>query len=156
MAVNLRAVRRDLPPLRHMIVGSLLMVAGCGEPTVPTGRLSGKVTYQNAPLTDGTVTFRDAEQGRVAAGTLNAAGEYQLLFGGGLEVPAGDYAVTVMPPEVHVPIASEQLQNPQPSETPAGKPNAPQIPSKYRDFNSSGLKATLDEGENSFDIELKD
>lgn len=156
MPADLRVVMRAFPPLGHLIVASLLIVMGCGEPKVPTGRLSGKVTYKNAPVTDGTVTFRDAEQGRVAAGTLNSDGEYQLLFGGGLEVPAGEYAVTVTPPEVHVPIASEQIQTPRPALTPTGKPIAPNIPSKYRVFNSSGLKTIIDEGENSFDIELQD
>ena len=143
--------------LRHFVPFALLpmlIAAGCGESKLPTGKLSGKVTYKAAPVTEGTVTFRNHEQGIVAAGKLDASGEYQLLFAGGLEVPTGDYVITVTPPEAHVPIASELVSVGGQIPVVNGERTFPNIPAKYRSFNTSGLKKTIDEGENSCDIAL--
>ncbi len=132
----------------------LLIAAGCGESKIPTGKLSGKVTYKAEPVTEGTVTFRNNEQGTVAAGKLDAAGEYHLLFGGGPEVPAGDYVITITPPEAHVPIASELVSAGGQVPVVNGQRAFPNIPAKYRSFNTSGLTKTIDEGENSCEISL--
>ncbi|MDB5340923.1 MAG: hypothetical protein JWN70_6542 [Planctomycetaceae bacterium] len=132
----------------------LLIAAGCGEAKIPTGKLSGKITYKAAPVTGGTVTFRNNEQGIVAAGTLDASGEYHLMFAGGPEVPAGDYVITITPPETHVPIASELVSVGGQVPVVNGQRSFPNIPAKYRSFNTSGLKKTIDEGENSCDLTL--
>ncbi len=143
----------------QMCIAVLMTVAaGCGEAKIPTGKLSGKVMYQDQPVTAGTVTFRNEQHGIVAAGDLTPTGEYHLLFAGGPDIPANEYLVTVTPPEAYVPVAADLLKDGPKPPTSASTSNATasKIPAKYRNFTTSGLSKILDEGENTYDIVLQD
>lgn len=139
-----------------LVVVHLCGLMGCGKAAVPTGRVSGKVTYKGQPVSLGTVAFRNDEKGAVAAAKLDSSGVYQLRFGGDFNVPSGDYFVVVTPPDVELPIASDIAKDPSKAQTPIVQPEFPNIPRKYRNPLSSGLKFQVKPGENTFDIDLKD
>jgi hypothetical protein len=110
--------------------------------------VSGKVTYQGKPVPKGSVTFASTTPGgRNATGQLDAEGNYKLQTenpGDGALV--GDYLVTIYAHD-------EPILDYIPK-----KPIPPKIlaPTKYEKPETSGLKATVASGSNTFDFELKD
>lgn len=124
---------------------SLLFVsaAGCG-PSDPLARypVKGKVSFQGQPVEEGTITFEDPSAGQVNSSPLAAGGAYSL------ELPAGDFKVSVAPPLV---------------ETKAG-PDSPgdmvpkkvaNIPKKYWVQEKSGLTARVERDNTTFDFDLQ-
>ena len=113
----------------------VLSLAGCG-PEFPLAEVSGKVTCKGKPLPEGTVLFVP-QGGPAAASVLAADGSYRLLSrkpGDGALI--GRHKVAIIPP-------------------PHGKiANAPKVPPKYRDPETSGLVAEVKKGENILDFDL--
>jgi hypothetical protein len=118
------------------------------------GRVSGKVTFQNQPLTKGTVSFISTESSRPNAnGAIGPDGVYTLHtpnVGSGAVV--GDYEVMIGT------IAPEEYDGQLPGMAPIEnmkKPKTETIPKKYGDPKTSGLKETVKSGTNTFDFDLK-
>jgi hypothetical protein len=118
-----------------------LTTLGC---TPDSGRytVSGKVSFQGQPVEEGTITFEDPAAGQVNSAPLTSGGAYTL------ELPAGDFRVSVSPPLV---------------ETKAG-PDSPgdlvpkkvaNIPKKYWVQETSGLAAKVETSARQFDFDLK-
>ena len=128
----------------------------CSDPLFKEeiARVSGTVTYKGKPLTNGRVTFHQTSSGTVIGGTLDDKGQYTLTFAAGLDVPAGSYQVTVRPPEIKMPIASEAPVETEVADQ-ADKEQSP-IPKKYFYIKSSDLKAEVVAGKNQFDFDLED
>jgi len=132
-----------------------VIVPACGEsgPNMPMGRVSGKVTYQNKPLTKGTVSFVSTDSSRPNAnGTITPDGTYTLHtanFGSGAVL--GDYDVMIggMDPIDYNTKLPGMLPLMKKSELPQT------IPKKYEDPKTSGLKETVKSGTNTFDFDLK-
>jgi hypothetical protein len=70
----------------------LLISLGCGKPT-GEGDISGKVTYEDKPLSGGSIVFLDDEDRQVGTATLGLEGEYSVF-----KVPVGLVRITVSPP----------------------------------------------------------
>jgi hypothetical protein len=125
----------------------LLMLAGCGESGPVTYPVTGKVSYQGKPLPLGTMMFV-SESSPPASATIEPDGSYHL------EAAEGKYRVSVvaMPP---------QQGRPDPNveggfDTTGFPPVKPLVPSKFNDYNTSGVEVEVKgEGENKIDIELK-
>src|SRR5688572_17298853 len=117
-----------LNPVLRLGLGTLfvaLATAGCGESGPPVGRVSGKVTYQGQPVTEGTVSFYSDAAGYAAEAQLGNEGSYRIeTEDGGLHV--GDYVVSIHPPM--------ELGPPDPR-TPQVmiEKDVANIPKKYRD-----------------------
>ena len=112
--------------------------AGCG-PGVQTGSVSGKATYAGKPLTVGVVTFVNRETGIGASAPLDASGSYQVP-----SLKVGQYQVAVQPPS-----------GPSPEQVEHGEKAAKlDIPDKYFNPQSSGLTATVKQGQNTADFAL--
>ncbi len=131
--------------------GSLWLLsglAGCGEggDEFPTGTVSGKVTFDGKPVTEGKISFINEELGYGAGATLGSDGSYQLEEGRGIRL--GDYKVAVRPPLVG--------GSPEDPDDPPKPKEMPNIPEKYRQFETSGLSAAVKEGGNEFTFDLKD
>lgn len=128
----------------------------CSDPLFKEeiAQVSGTVTYQGKPLSNGRVTFHQTTSGTVIGGTLDDQGQYTLTFAAGLDVPAGSYQVTVRPPEIKMPIASEAPAETEEADQ-ADKRQSP-IPKKYFYIKSSDLKAEVVAGKNQFDFDLED
>jgi hypothetical protein len=115
-------------------------LAGCGTSQPPSGTVSGKVTLQGQPLRAGTVQFVNDQLGAGASAALDDAGTYRVTT----PLRTGPYEVTIQPP----PPPAPHEMGPSASLPPSN------IPAKYRDPKSSGLKATIQEGSNTADFAL--
>jgi hypothetical protein len=150
-----------------------LAVLGCpGTTTLQTEYVEGVVTLDGEPLEGATVTFVpvSAGQGMSATGLTDAQGKYTLTAVGGGEVEATAGAGT-LPGEYHVGVVKLEMESPpddeiteeeakargvedEPSEKLAEPKITHIVPQKYNDPRKSGLKATVQEGDNSIPIEL--
>jgi len=104
-----------------------------------TGSVTAKVTYGGEPVTEGSVNLENPSTGLGGGADLDASGLATLKT-----VPVGDYTITVVPP-----LPPQDDPNPEIKEY-------DNLPQKYRSSATSTLKATVTEGENQFEFELKD
>jgi len=123
-------------------------IAGCGDPRGPTGTVSGQVTFEGQPVTEGMVSYV-SDEGHGASGQLDSAGNYTLVTVDGPGVPVGNYKVAIRPP-----LAEEPDELPI-DYVPPDEEEYPNIPSKYRSPSTSGFTAAVKEGDNSFDFDMK-
>ena len=124
-----------------VLLGLAVLVAGwvgCGSGEPPTGSVSGNVTYNGQPVTTGVVTLVNDQAGIGASGELDASGRYRIE-----SIRTGQYKVAIY------------REPPPPGSGPevfrSWKLN---IPEEYQDLESSGLTATVSEGENTADFSL--
>jgi hypothetical protein len=132
---------RDCKILATMVL--LTAAAGCGQ---KAATISGKVTFQEVPITTGTIAFI-SQNGKVFSGNIEE-GKYTVT---GVEV-GPDATVTVMS---HVP--SPMMQPP--TGPIAGVPNRKPlkyvpIPDRYGDPKRSGLSCQVMEGAQTCDFAL--
>ena len=133
-------------------------LVGCGDgASGPTGTVSGKVTYKASPVPEGcVVAFVHEETSKAATAQIGADGSYTLKMLGKAEVPTGAYKISVSPP------ADTAEPGPDDPEAYAalmeGGASAPQaaFPAKYLTSESSGLAFTVEEGPNTFNVEMTD
>lgn len=124
---------------------ALIFLAGCsGESTV-----SGKVTFDGAPLTSGIVTFHPVGSGPVGIGSIGEDGRFVVAVGTSKTLPPGEYIVTVVATE---PLGKDKLDA-------KGAPMAPKAPKRvtperYSNKESSDLRKTVASGANVIDLEL--
>lgn len=145
-----------------LVVGLLVcpLVGGCGgppglEPEGPTGTVSGKVTWKGAPLTEGTITFVNPQQGLPYSASIGPDGSYALVGPFNGAIPVGEYQVAVAP-------VQQAPSDPMALMQPMGEPGTVQpaqdvpgeIPLKYRSADMSGIKKTVVEGANDVPIDI--
>lgn len=125
-------------------VALLLVVSGCGGggSQAPTGSVSGTVTFQGTPVTEGDVNLISRETGQVYAAPLGDGGSFKIAD----PVQTGSYIVSIAPPLG----APPTVENPTPV-----IPNPANIPQKYRSDQTSDLKADVKAGENTFTFDMK-
>jgi len=93
------------------------------------------------PLIAGVVTLTNSKLGVGASGALDEFGAYRVAG----ELRTGEYEVAVQPPPAPPPL--EMPKTPAPAAT-------VNIPQKFRDAKTSGLKATIKPGANTADFDL--
>ena len=135
----------------HMPKLTLLMVlgfalSGCGSGDV-RGRIVGKVTFQGHAVSEGVVRFNNNDKGIHMSAELQPDGSYEMTMIklGGL--PVGTYRVCVRPPDPLLP--------PIGSNAPPKVKEYPNIPQRYREYETSGLTVTVKQGKNSLDIAMQ-
>ncbi len=141
---------------------ALLAVAwleGCARGTpgqLPTAPVTGQVTYQGQPLTQGEVMFIPVETGpgvRAAYGKLDAQGQYRLTtYREGDGAILGQHRVAIVAREEVSPDMGKQI-SPEGILLPGRQPKS-LIPERYADPATSGLSAQVKEGTNRFDFAL--
>ena len=116
-----------------------LSLTGCGGGK-PEGTVSGKVLFKGNPVAGGTVNLLSAAG--VGGDATIKDGAYQV--NGSLAV--GDYVVYLSPPR--------------PTPQPPGSKPPPlppfDVPAKYQDVKTSGLKVTVKAGSNTLPIDIKE
>jgi hypothetical protein len=139
---------RSVPAGRFFlpILLAALVSAGCGRGPV-LGRVSGKVTFQGQPVPEGIVLFRNKEKAVYMTANLKPDGTYEVRRAEGKGLPPGGYEVMIQPPMEDAPMGPAL-------EPPKLKPY-PNIPAKYRSYESSGLTLTVKEGDNVLDVEMR-
>ncbi len=123
----------------------LLVATGCGDEKM--GRVSGKVTFQDEPLTRGRVMFADQAKGVYMTALIQEDGTYVVEMAQGVGLPLGEYQVAVSPPPSDHPIGP--ILNPPKVE------DEPLFPLRYRSFETTPLKLPVGPGQNTFDIKLE-
>jgi hypothetical protein len=138
----------------------MVVCLGCGQKGLSgLAPVSGVVTYKGSPVEGATVTFSPQGAGRAAAGTTGADGRFTLttLQPGDGAMP-GEYGVAVSKVKtISQELSNEEMQKyieehggPPPTETQS------LLPEKYARADSSGLTATVKEGEeNKFEFPLE-
>jgi hypothetical protein len=135
-----------LAPLRVPLPIAVLLIClciGC-EPGDKLARykVTGKVSYQGQPVEEGQITFEDPATGQVNSSPLGSGGAYSV------ELPAGDYRVSVAPPLVETKSTADTPSDMIPKKV-------RNIPKKYWVQESSGVKAQVAKDKRTFDFELK-
>jgi hypothetical protein len=143
----------------------LCLILGCGDDTGLAKRysVSGTVTYHDAPLEKGQITFipTDRTKQREAAGTIEG-GRYTLTTAtAGDGALPGEYGVTITSLEVDSSKVVETVttkggggrQHEIGQATAKGKSL---IPAKYRLAETGQLKATVEERSNTINFKLTD
>jgi hypothetical protein len=115
---------------------------GSGEPVVEVITINGTVTYEGAPVTEGSIQFEDSSTGISSSAELGADGAYSL------ESATGDYKVTVTPPWIEIDLGPDSP----PEEDYKEVDN---IPQKYRQSNTTDLTAKVTEDGQTIDFDLK-
>jgi hypothetical protein len=117
---------------------------GCGGPF--DAAVSGVVTLDGVAVPGGTVTFNPVQGGPAAYARIDEDGAYTVQTGSEAGLPSGEYQVTVSANE---PPTTEQISRGGPP--PSGKPITPLW---YRLKDTSGLRFTVQPGNNEFDLKL--
>jgi hypothetical protein len=122
----------------------VINLPGCGSPAPPGGQVFGKVTFEGNPVTEGTISFLNREAGVGDEASLTKDGAYALPKA----LPVGDYQVMIMPLTV-------TEKDPFTGEPAAVEKPAPNIPRKHRTIAFTDLKATVIEGKNEHNFDMK-
>jgi hypothetical protein len=132
-----------LAGLAWAVALGLLGLPGCASGP-PSGQVSGRVMCEGKPVAEGRITFTNTETGAADDALLGSDGTYTLRA----PLPVGEYKVMVSPLIVRQqvggkgPVVGEE------------KP-APDIPEKYRTIGTTELKATVKEGKNPLDFDMR-
>jgi hypothetical protein len=108
------------------------------------GEVSGRVTFQGKPVSQGRVTFLNAHAGTGDEALLNRDGTYAIKK----PLLVGDYQVTI------IPLIVRKKDDPK-GPVVGVEVAAPDIPQKYRTIGSTDLKATIKEGKNEINFDMK-
>lgn len=124
------------------LAGLIFLLAGCGgSAEYPVGQVTGTVTYEGTPITEGVVSFYSPDLGMGASANISEEGTYQISD----PLKTGSYSVTILPPpepppQDAVPVSTQKVYK--------------NIPMKYRDPQKSRLSIDIIEGDNSFDVNM--
>lgn len=121
----------------------MLLFTGCHSE--PTAEVSGTVTLDGRPLPYGTVTFYPQANGKVAYGTIEASGNYELTSSDKQGISPGEYRVVIT------------AVRPLPSPVGQGLPIPGQqlVPPKFTQLATTVLRFTLSAGPNRIDLPLR-
>jgi hypothetical protein len=122
---------------------AVVWIGGCGGDKLARYRVSGKVTFQGQPVQRGEITFEDPNTGQANSSALRSGGGYSL------ELPAGDFKVSVAPPLVQTKGTGETPPDMVPD------PAVKNIPKKYWRQETSGLSAQVVKDKTTFTFDLK-
>jgi hypothetical protein len=153
-------------PIVSVFFGVILVaVVGCGNPggtRPPMGKVTGKVIYDGKPVTTGTITFipiqgKGGDTGQNAIGDIHSDGSFTLTtFDTDDGAILGQHKAIVIArsaPSSDIDTSKGVI----PSMGPGGyKPPKPLVPEIYSDPEKTPLKYTVREGNNDFNVELKD
>ncbi len=120
-----------------------LGVAGCGNELEST--VSGRVTFDGKPVPQAIIVFHPT-QGPVAYGLSDDDGNYNIQTASHAGLLKGAYTVSVS--------AEAKPAQEGTAADPFGTPAVSLLPAKYTDHKQSGLKCTINAGDNEFDIDL--
>jgi len=122
-----------------------VILLGCGGSA--SEDISGKVTFQDAPVTVGHITFSRASSGSTAMGTLGEDGVFTLPASQSALLAPGEYKVTITPVSVHDP-TGDSLKDGIKLVEKGGE----SIPMRYRNRNKTPLRKTIPSDSYDFDM----
>lgn len=161
--MTLRQTRKSHWYCLAILLTGVLLLSGCSSsssiPAGPKGTVKGKVTYNSNPVPAGsTIMFLHEETSLAATGQIGSDGSYTLAMQGGGEVPVGKYSISVSPPssaEVSEETNMEAYKAAMEGGGGAAATTGP-FPEKYQAAETSGETFDVKEGENSYNLDMKD
>lgn len=149
------AARRLSPSLWALLFLSAFFTGcGSGEPPPPAnGSVSGKVMYNGAAPKNAAISFTDLKSGIGGSANIADDGSYSIV-----SIPAVEYVITITarPAEVVIPVQKPGDPPADVAAPPAGPAPVTNVPAKYAATSTSGLKAKVEKGVNTFNFDLKD
>lgn len=127
-----------------MLLG--LGLSGCQRSEEAIWPISGTVTFQGKPISAGMIRFGNPTRGIDMTAAVQSDGAYTVVTARGAGLPEGTYRVAVVPPAIRIPLG--------PIKQPLEPQSYPDIPPKFREFQTSGLTLTVKRGENRFDVAM--
>lgn len=131
-----------------LLMSAVVVFAGC-TPAEILGRVEGRVTYEGQPVAKACLVFENQPKGVFIVATLDADGRYVVSMDKGYGLPLGEYEVSVSPPPPDYPTGPVTMEPPPPRVD-----SFPNIPAKYRDKTTSGVKLVVKEGVNRLDVAM--
>ena len=138
------------------------LLAGCGQGT-SLHRATGTVRYKGQPVEGAIVTFRCEQQSKIATGTTDLEGRFELsTYSAGKGAAAGKHKVTVTkfsaPAGVsNVSTMEEMVEAANKPKASSGSAPANQLPARYEKPETSLLEFEVSSsGTNDFKIDLAD
>ncbi len=134
------------------------VLPGCssGHDYGPTGRVTGRLTMDGAPLSAGSgVCFMEPMAGFLAFGMTDADGKFSVDSWNEGNLPVGKYKVWLASPPGAAPremTSEERMDHPELAAEPKVRL---EFPRKYVDKKTSGLEFDVKEGDNHFDINVE-
>jgi hypothetical protein len=133
-------------------------LSGCGTKELPHAKVHGKVTFQGKPLTFGSVMFFPVESPKDgplqgASGDITPEGTYELksqTTGGAL---LGEHKVVVYAVDIGKSSQSSTTKGDAPGSAKGTLKSI--LPQKYSDMSTTPLVYKVVDGDNTFDIEIK-
>ena len=147
---------------RYRVLSYLLLLAlvtvGCGPSRPATYPVTGKVTYQGQPVTQGTITFYP-EEGRSSMAKIQPDGSYALTtFEDADGALSGRHTVTIKATTVSGAAApgsfEEELAQADSSQPSALGTVTWLVPESYSRRETSGLSASVEETTNTINFDL--
>jgi hypothetical protein len=156
-------VRQHAPQARWLtaVCAGLLLAGLTGCSGQSWGKITGKVTVNDKPVTSGRITFMH-DDGRTALAEIKPDGSYSLE-----KIPVGKLKVGIESMnfaayEAKMPKRKEGGKMQDPNDPGAATPTAltksgatPWVPTRYNEPKSSGLTADVKDGDNKIDFPLK-
>jgi hypothetical protein len=143
------------------LLAPLLISIGCDDSGLNLVPVEGVILFQGRPLQDAGVMFMpvDSAQGPPASGTTDAAGKFTLATANRPGAVVGKHRVAISKADAfgaEVPI--EHMENPDLIRSRGVRVFQPKyhIPPQYAEVENSGLTATVNEDDNSFEFKLSD
>ena len=139
-----------------------LVVIGCGPGGPELGTVTGKVTLDGKPVTNGLVTFVPVAKGGASIGKTDANGQYELLFVDRKGALLGQHKVTVTTVQEAAAVTLMRSDSPEymkqaASATDKSAYNSAKvvepIPARYN--TNTELTKEVKSGANVIDLELK-
>jgi hypothetical protein len=128
---------------------TMSLATGCGHSD--TGKVAGRVTLGGKPLDQGAIVFQGTTKGNAIISPLNPDGTYHVKTSKTDGLAPGDYQVAIQPRASFagkIPLVTPQDRQ--------KKSETSLIPAKYLSVTTSGLKATVKQGDNPpFDFDLQ-
>ncbi len=147
-------------PRLLVLAAALCMIAGCGQgghTRGPTGKVTGKATFNGKPLPSGcTIVFTHKDKAVAVTAPIGSDGSYSVS-----NALVGTHKVSFMVP-VQAAAAPPDPSNPEAykaymmGQSKFSGDDKPQIPKRFTSPDESGLTCTVNEGENVYDIDLKE
>mgnify|MGYP004445927293 CR=1 FL=1 len=135
----------------------LTVIPACGKGAIKTEGVTGKVTFNGAPLADATVFFIPVGEGNQSYGKTDANGVYKLqtlLGAADAGTTPGKYQVRFEAVE-NVP-TGKMLTDSTTGEEYERVDVQSVIPRQYTDEKTSGFEVEVVKGSNTFDFDLTD
>jgi hypothetical protein len=137
---------RQTPRLvRAILVAFLAFAGGCGSSGPPIVSVSGKVTLDGMPLTEGVISFI-SKSGHVSSAPIASDGTFQLVSQYGKGIPLDGYSVSILPRQELDPTKISMAGN-------TVKTNS-RLPMKYQNPAISGLTANVNGSSSKFTFNL--